>query len=215
MTEATSIFVADDHPLVLRGLLDLISGEPGFKMLGSCEDGMSALASILELKPDIAVLDYNMPQMTGMDILVALRDAKERPRIVLLTAEMPDYQVFEALQEDVDGLVLKSSAAETLLVCLHHVAAGHRWLPEEFVGPAYTREEARREMAAQFRRRLTERERQIVKAALASQSNKEIARQLKIAEGTVKIHLNNVYSKLGIASRTSLGDVLGSYLDLL
>tara|TARA_R100000935_G_scaffold22516_1_gene41434 strand:+ start:6199 stop:6846 length:648 start_codon:yes stop_codon:yes gene_type:complete len=215
MSGSTSVFVADDHPLVLRGLLDLIQSDPKLTMVGSCGDGISALSSLRKIRPDIAVLDNKMPELTGLEVLAALQSDPDRPRVILLTAEISDQHVFEALQMKVDGLVLKSSAPETLIDCLHQVSAGHLWLPEDFVWPANAREEARRRVAMLFKDQLTQRERQIVKLALQGQSNKEIARDLNIAEGTVKIHLNNVYNKLGTTTRASLADVLGTYLDLL
>lgn len=214
-TAPVTVLVADDHPLVLRGLIDLIASDQELVLLGSCAEGEAALRRIHSLKPDIAVLDINMPVMSGLDVLKKARAALLPTRVVLLTAGISDSDIFDAIECGAEGLVLKSEAAETLLVCLHEVGNGRRWLPSDIVSAAVERETIRRERGRLLLKSLTDREREIVKLATHDRSNKEVARELSIAEGTVKIHLNNIYNKLSVSNRASLLKSVREYLDLL
>jgi two-component system, NarL family, nitrate/nitrite response regulator NarL len=211
----TTVLIADDHPLVLRGLAELVSNDLDLELVASCADGDTALRLISELVPDVAIVDYNMPARTGLDILSAIRDGGIRTRMVLLTAGIADAGVYEAVAMGVEGFVLKGEAPETLTRCIREVAAGRKWLPDETVQPAIERESVRRENGDELLHALTSREREVARLAGQNLSNKEIARQLGIAEGTVKIHMVSIYSKLHVASRAALTDMLHQYLDRL
>jgi DNA-binding NarL/FixJ family response regulator len=211
----TTILVADDHPLILRGLSDLIRGDPNLEVLATCTDGLTAFEQIRKYRPAIAVVDQNMPEMSGLDILMETKAAGLPTRVVLLTADIGDADIVSAVFGGVDGLVMKNAAPDTLVDCLREVASGRRWLPSYTVAVAIDRETERRNRACDLFRLLTHREREIVALASRGLSNKEIARSLGIAEGTAKIHLNSIYSKLNVASRASLLAAVGEYLDLL
>lgn len=211
----TTILLADDHPVVLRGLASLIHGNPDLEIVASCTDGLTALAEIQKRRPDIAVVDLKMPGLSGLDILKEVRAATLSTRIVLLTADISDRDIVDSLSTGLDGLVMKNAAPDTLIDCLREVAAARQWLPPDTVGAALCRETERRDRARILFKPLTEREREIVKMASRGLSSKEIARHLDISEGTVKIHLNRVYSKLNVTSRVSLQTKVGEYLELL
>jgi len=201
---AMRVVLADDHPIVLGGLRAVLQAEPGIEIVAAAPDGASALAMIRAHEPSIAVLDINMPQLTGLDVLEALEAEGLATRVVLLTGSASDEQIATAVERGAWGLLLKESALGTLITCLRAVASGQRWLTEELVAPAGRRGAEQRERDVPLERVLTAREYQIARLIAQGLSNKHISRQLSISEGTVKIHLHNVYEKLGSANRTSL-----------
>jgi len=201
---AMRVVLADDHPIVLGGLRAVLQAEPGVEIVAAAPDGASALAMIRAHEPSIAVLDINMPQLTGLDALEALEAEGLATRVVLLTGSVSDEQIAMAVERGAWGLLLKESALGTLITCLQAVASGQRWLPEELVAPAVRRAAERRARDVRLERVLTAREYQIARLIAQGLSNKHISRQLSISEGTVKIHLHNMYEKLGALNRTSL-----------
>jgi len=126
------------------------------------------------------------------------------PRVVVLAGSVSDEQIATAVERGAWGLLLKESAPGTLIACLKTVASGQRWLPEELVAPAIRRAAERRATIGQLERVLTAREYEIARLVARGLSNKHIARALALAEGTVKIHLHNMYEKLRGVNRTSL-----------
>jgi DNA-binding NarL/FixJ family response regulator len=201
---AFRIVLADDHPVVLSGLKGLIQSDARFVVVESCRDGASALEAVRELRPDLAVLDISMPHLTGLQVLEAMLAEGLMTRVVFLTASATDENIATAVELGAHGLVLKEAAADRLLECLAAVAGGSRWLPAEVVDPAIKREGARRAESDRVTGALTARERELVVLATEGLSNKEIARRLGVTEGTVKIHLHNVYQKLGVTNRTAM-----------
>ena len=200
----TTILLADDHPLILRSLADLIGGYPEYALVASVADGEAALDAIRTHAPDLAILDVNMPKLSGIDLLRVVARDNLKTRIVFLTAELASEQVLDALAADVQGIVLKESAPETLIDCLAAVRAGSKWLPEDLVKAALESETRKRESEALFDRTLTPREGEIVRLAATGLVNKSIGRKLGVSEGTVKLHLHNIYRKLGVTNRTEL-----------
>jgi len=198
------VVLADDHPIVLGGLRALLQAEPGVEIVAAASDGATALEMIRAHEPNLAVLDINMPQLTGLDVLEALGADGLSTRVVLLTGSVSDEQIATALERGAWGLLLKENALGTLITCLGVVCSGQRWLPEELVAPAVRRATERRKADVQPERVLTAREYEIARLVAQGLSNKHIARALAISEGTVKIHLHNMYEKLGGANRTSL-----------
>ena len=199
-----TVTLADDHPLVLRGLAELIATRPQFVVVATATDGHAALAAIRQLTPDAAVVDVNMPKLKGLDVLKAAVGERLSTRIVFLTASLNDESILEAVSLGVYGIVLKDSAPESLLDCLDQVVAGGRWLADEFVQTAISRETVRRQSSRGPIEALTTREVEVMRLVTSGLSNKQVARELALSEGTVKIHLHNVYRKLNLGSRTAL-----------
>src|SRR3954447_10015623 len=198
---AVRVVLADDHPIVLDGLQALLRSEPGVEVVAAAPDGAIALELIRTHEPSMAVLDITMPQLTGLEVLEALEADGLATRVVLLTGSATDEQIATAVERSAWGLLLKEHALDTLIQCLKTVAAGQRWLPEELVASAVRRAAERRETVVQLRRVLTAREYEIAGLVAQGLSNKHIARLLKLSEGTVKIHLHNIYEKLGGVDR--------------
>jgi two-component system, NarL family, nitrate/nitrite response regulator NarL len=201
---ALRVVLADDHPIVLGGLRAFLQVEPGVEIVATASDGATALEAIRTHEPHIAVVDITMPRLSGLEVLEALEADGLATRVVLLTGSATDEQIATAVEWGAWGLLLKEHALETLTECLKTVAAGRRWLPEELVAPAVRRAAERRATVGQLERALTAREYEIAGLIAQGLSNKHIARALAISEGTVKIHLHNMYEKLGGVNRTSL-----------
>jgi DNA-binding NarL/FixJ family response regulator len=195
------VLLADDHPIVLGGLRALLRSEPGVEVVAAAPDGAIALELIRAHEPPMAVLDINMPRLSGLDVLEALEQDGLATRVVFLTGTASDEQIATAVERGAWGLLLKEHALDTLIQCLKTVAAGQRWLPGELVASAVRRAAERREKDVQLERVLTAREYEIAGLVAQGLSNKHIARLLKLSEGTVKIHLHNIYEKLGGVDR--------------
>lgn len=198
----TPIILADDHPLVLRGLVDLFSTVRDFQVIGTAADGKAALDLIVEKQPEIAVLDLVMPRLNGLDVLRELILAGVGSRVVFLSALITEEQSIQAVGIGAWGILLKESAPEALIECMRSVRVGKRWLPGNlFEGRSSA---LQRDPLDVLPNTLTTREWEVVNLVAQGLSNKSIARLLNLTEGTIKIHLHNVYAKLDIANRTTL-----------
>lgn len=199
-----SVFLMDDHPVVLRGLAELVGMEADFRIAGATTDGAGAFAMIDRVKPDIAVLDINLPDVSGLALLRRLRGTGLAVRPIFLTATITPAQVSEAVANGIWGILLKESAPDALIDCLRKVAKGQRWLSDEIARMA---DPGWDEDMAPGLSALTPREMEIAGHACRGLSNKLIARELGASEGTVKIHLHNIFQKLRITNRTALAAI--------
>jgi len=193
------ILIADDHPMI-RTAIEVLLHDTGLSIVGSATTGEEALRSIEELKPDILLLDVQMPEGSGMDVLRTVRGDGRRLRVILLTAGIEDSSLMEAQSLRVEGMVLKNSDPAYLIECLDTVRAGRSWIDPEL-----------RERIAKLtdavpaeRPALAPRERELIKCVRQGMRNREIASQLGVTEGTVKVYLHNVFDKLGVKNRTEL-----------
>jgi DNA-binding NarL/FixJ family response regulator len=198
------LVLADDHPIVLNGLAQLFRSEPDFDILALCPDGEQALQAVRLQRPDLLILDLKMPVKDGLTVLRELRGEKDPPRVILLTAALEDAEVLEAVRLGVDGVVLKETAPDVLLRAVRQVHAGGQWLERRAVGDALQRTLDREAEARGVAAVLTPREIEIARMVAGGLRNKEIGKQLHISEGTVKIHLHNIYDKLKIPGRLEL-----------
>jgi DNA-binding NarL/FixJ family response regulator len=206
MTSKTplTVLLADDHPTFLRGLRGLIADYPEFVIVDAVSDGEAALEIIRETKPAIAVLDIAMPKMSGIDVLNALASRNSATRVVLLTASLSDEHLFQAVAANAYGVVLKSSGDKDLIGSLRRVGSGEKVIPNDLLEAAVVRAARRKSRARFFEHLLTAREAEISNLTIRGMSNKAIARELGVAEGTVKLHLYNIFQKLGVSNRTEL-----------
>jgi len=200
MSRCISLVVADDHPIVLEGVVGVLRMHRDLNIVAVCSEGLGAARAIREFRPDVAVLDVSMPGMSGIDILSTIVEHCYETKVIFLTAGMSDKQLLTAIAQRACGLILKDEAADNIVKCVREVAAGRKWIPTNIVEAALEREEGRRDLID----KLTVRERQITSLISEGVSNKAIGRQLNLTEGTVKIHLHNIYSKLEIQNRTAL-----------
>ncbi|MDQ6800592.1 MAG: response regulator transcription factor [Acidobacteriota bacterium] len=197
------IVLADDHRIILEGLEQLFRREQDFEVIGTATNGEDALAVVRAKRPDVLVLDINMPKGNGLWVLKNVHTEKLKTRVVLLTATLDDDEVLEAMQSGVSGLVLKEAAAVNLVDTVRRVQRGERALEPMLVSRALDRL-SQREEARKIVEVLSKRETEIVKMVASGLRNKEIALKLSIGEGTVKTHLHTIYEKLGVHGRVEL-----------
>lgn len=198
------ILLADDHRMVLEGLRALFDLEDDLEVVATCTDGAQILRTLEDVEVDVVVFDQRMPQLTGLEFLADLERSGSDVRTILLAASLSDDEVLRALQLGVQGIVLKENAAEAIRDCLRRVHAGERWWPPELMQRALDtalRHEADRQTLSEG---LTAREMEIVRHVAGGASNKRIAHQLSISEGTVKTHLYSIFKKVGVANRVQL-----------
>jgi two-component system, NarL family, nitrate/nitrite response regulator NarL len=197
------LVLADDHRIILEGLEQLFSRWEEFQVVATATNGEDALKAVRQHKPDILVLDVQMPGRDGLSVLKQIHTEKLPTRVILLTATLDEDGVLDAMQSGVSGLVLKESAAVLLVQTVKRVMRGERALEPALVSSALDRL-SQREDARQVTEVLSKRETEIVKMVAAGLRNKEIADRLSIGEGTVKSHLHSIYEKLGVHGRVEL-----------
>jgi two-component system nitrate/nitrite response regulator NarP len=196
------VLVADDDPLTLAGI-ELLLGASNFKVVATAASGKEVLDSLASTRPEILILDIRMPERSGLDVLRTLRGRGDMRPIVLLTGSIDDQNAKEAIDLGVNGLVIKASAPRDLPACLDTVMKGRRWFDQEVMQRAMDFAQA---PAAEQNPldQLSPRERGIALLVQRGLRNREIADELGLTEGTVKVHLHKIFEKLDIRSRTDL-----------
>ena len=199
------IVLADDHSIVREGLRLILSTDRDLTVVGQASDGEDAIKAVRTLKPDILLLDVDMPRLTGLEALKSLSDSDADVKCILLTASIENKQIVEALQNGARGVIRKETPPRILLQCIHSVHEGQYWLGQnafsdlvkglQSIGPTPPD-------AAKFG--LTGRELKVIAAILEGDTNKAVAERLAISEQTVKNHLTNIFNKLGVSSRVEL-----------
>jgi len=194
------VVIADDHPIVLAGLTQLFRQQAGMRVVATCVNGLEALDAVRAQRPDILLLDLNMPKLDGLRVLRALAAERIVVTTIVLTAEADAADVDAARAAGARGIVLKELSAHHVIDCARRAHAGAEWV--EFLGRA-------RDAAPQHSTRddslgLTPRETELATLVASGLKNRDAADRLGISEGTAKIHLYNVYKKLGVANRVEL-----------
>ena len=196
--------LADDHPVVLQGLQRLFEAQHDFNVVACCGGGDGALESVRNARPDVLVLDLRMPGRSGLDVLRAMAAEKLPCRTVLLTAAITDSDLVEAVRLGVNGIIMKESPPDALVECVRRVARGEQAIERDTLAKAFGRVLRREAATREVGHTLTPREIEIVQMVAHGLRNRAIAERLAISEGTVKIHLHNIYEKLGIDGRLEL-----------
>jgi len=201
MNESCRVLIVDDHPLFRRGLVQLLRTIPAFVLVGEAASGAEGLALARELRPDLILLDLNMRDGDGLDMLRGLRTARSEARVVMVTVSDSGEDVVAALRGGAEGYLLKDMEPEAMLEALQAVAAGRVVIPPQLnhLLAAALRGESRPQSAGAAG--LTEQELRILEKIAAGLSNKQIGRELDIAEGTVKVHVKHILRKLELRSR--------------
>ena len=193
------ILLVDDHPMMRKGVVQLLEFEDDLEVVGEAGSGEEALRMAAELEPDMILLDLNMKGMTGLDTLRAMRENGEDARIVVFTVSDDRNDVINVLCAGADGYLLKDMEPERLLEHIRQAATG-----QLTISPQLTQvlaQALRGDDRPKGIQELTDRERQILRQLAHGYSNKMIARKLDITEGTVKVHVKRVLNKLGMRSR--------------
>lgn len=204
MIEVIEVIVADDQTLVRRGIRSLLELSGEFAVIAEASDGDEALSAVRARRPDVLLLDVRMPKKTGLEVLEALRALDAPPPAILLTTFDDDAVVIRGIELGARGFLLKDVTLEQLTGAIRAVAAGGT-----LYSPAVT-ERVLRGLArvptsfeaAALPEPLTRREREVLRLMAAGASNKEIARALHAADGTIKNHASAIFAKLGVRDRT-------------
>lgn len=204
-SNTVQILIADDHALFRQGLRKLLEEEKGFQVVGEAADGVEAVKLVKALRPDILLLDIQMPLRSGLEALRDLESSASPLRTIVLAAVIENRQIVEALQLGARGIVLKESALEVLFRCIRVVVNGRYWIDRKEVADILrVMRELQPAHSAPTTFGLTQREIQIVARISAGYSNKDIAGEFSISERTVKHHLTNIFDKVGVSSRLEL-----------
>jgi two-component system nitrate/nitrite response regulator NarL len=199
-----SVVIADRHHVVLLGFTKLLGLESGFQIVATCSDGTSCIEAIRHLRPDIAIVDISMPDLTGLEILSIANSENLPTRLVFFTDSIEDRELVMSAAEGAYGVIPRDVTPDSLVQSLRQVADGQRllWLPAS--DKAEAQERGHIAITENVLSVLTGRERQIMGLVSEGLSNKEIGRRLNIADGTIKVHLHHVFQKLEISNRTVL-----------
>lgn len=195
------IVLADDHRIILEGLEQLFRRESDFEVMATCTDGVAALEAVEKHRPDVLVLDVDMPRMDGLTVLREIHERQIKVKVVLLTATVGDADVLEAMQLGAWGLVLKEAASVRLVQSVRSVHRGERALDQSLVSRALEKVVRKGDGKQAL---LSPRETDVVRMVAAGLRNKEIAHRLSISEGTVKSYLHTIYEKLQVHGRVEL-----------
>lgn len=198
-----NIVLADDHIVVRKGLIALLSTEPDLNIIGEAENGIEALELVSKLKPDVLLLDLMMPLMNGLEVTRSINRRPGQTRVVILTMHSNDAYVTEALRCGAMGFILKEASPDELIKGIREVAAGNKYLGSSLYPIAESEidgDAAPPEKTAS----LTKREEQILQMAARGLSNQEIADKLRISQRTVETHRNNLMHKLDLHSQIQL-----------
>lgn len=199
-----TLVLADDHPLVLDGLANLFRMEKGLEVLSCCNDGTQAMHEIRRLKPDVAVLDIRMPGTSGLELARTIRDEVLPTKVVLFTAALEEQELIDAVSIGVQGIVVKEMAPQLLVQCIRKVHAGEQWIEKKTSRLVLEKMLKRQSEAKEVSATLTPREIDLVRMVSSGLRNREIGEKLCISEGTVKVHLHNIYEKLKVDGRMAL-----------
>jgi len=193
MSQPVRILVVDDHPLFRSGVASLLGTQPDMQLVAEASDGHEAVAMFRAHRPDVTLMDLQMPRMDGVEAIEAIRADFPNARIVILTTYRGDVQALRALKVGAAGYLLKSLLHKELVETIRTVHAGKRVIPPEIAA----------EIAGHAgEEQLTEREMEVLRCVASGKSNKRVADQLDISEETVKGHLRRILAKLSATDRT-------------
>ncbi len=217
-TQLIRVLIADSQPIVLEGLRSVLSQYPHIQVVGEALDGVEAIDKVVQLEPDVVLLDLRLPRVDGLTVLRSVQTRVARTKVLLFaTAENKDDFV-EAMKLGCSGILLKETATALIEKSIQRVSAGEIWLdstttaavirhfasPKEFPAAHSAASTSSNGKPTRERAQLSQREREIIVLIAQGYKNKEIAEKMFITEQTVKNHLHNVFDKLGVSDRLEL-----------
>jgi DNA-binding NarL/FixJ family response regulator len=193
MSDQIRVFSVDDHPLLREGIAALVNNQPDMTLIAEASTGTEALERFKQHLPDVTLMDLRLPDMSGIDILIAIRTEFPEARIIMLTTFEGDVEIHRALQAGARGYVLKNMPPSQLLDVIRQVHAGKKRIPPEIAS------QLAEHMSDES---LTEREVEVLRQVADGNRNRDIAKNLFISEETVKVHIKHIMEKLGATDRT-------------
>ena len=201
MSDAATLMIVDDHPLLRKGLRQLIELEDDLELVAEASNGQDALKLVEEDEPDLIILDLNMQGMDGIETLKAMRAQGVSSRIVMLTVSDHDEDVVAAITNGADGFLLKDMEPEEIIEKVRQAALGKMVISDRLAEVLASALRKTQKHSANVLDTLTSRELEILKLIAKGMSNKLIARELDISDGTVKVHVKHVLKKMNLRSR--------------
>ncbi len=198
MAERIRLMLVEDHQVVRQGLVALLSADVGLEVVGAVGDGAAAVAMYRQLKPDVTLMDLQMPKQGGVETIRQIRGEFPEARLIVLTTYDGDEDIYRALQAGARAYLLKGMPLEELVATIKTVHGGKLHIPSSVA------EKLAQRVSGQ---ELTARELGVLERIVAGRANKEIAADLFISEATVKTHINSLLGKLGVADRTHAATV--------
>ena len=193
MSNPIRVFSVDDHPLLLEGIAALVNSQTDMTLVAEASNGAEAIQIFKQQQPDVTLLDLRLPDMSGIDVLIAIRSEFAEARIIMLTTFEGDVEIQRALKAGARGYLLKNMPPSELLDVIRQVHAGKKRIPPEIASQLLEH------MSDQV---LTEREIEVLREVANGNRNREIARRLSISEETVKVHIKHIMEKLDASDRT-------------
>ena len=194
----TKVLLVDDHPMI-GAALEMLLRNSDYELAGRARTAAEANKQISTIKPDLLLLDVHLPDASGLDVLRRLSRARFKPKVILITAGMDEAQLLTAAELNPQGMVLKTSDPGLLLECMDAVTAGRSW-----VDPEIAERTRQAEAKAASAPPLTRRERELIELVRQGLRNRDIAAELGVTEGTVKVYLHAIFDKLQVENRTEL-----------
>ena len=190
---AITILCVDDHPMIREGIGNMLDGEPDLRLVATATNGREALQQYAEYRPDVTLMDLRLPDCHGVEVIRQLRSTHAQAKIIALTTYSGDVQALQALRAGARGYLLKSALRTELLTTIRAVQAGERHISHEVatnISEHLTTEP------------LSEREVEVLRAVSTGRSNKAVAVYFRLSEETIRVHLKNIFVKLGASDRT-------------
>lgn len=193
------LVVVDDHALFRRGLVGLLEEMPGFQVVGQAGDGQQAVPMIEQLRPDLVLLDLNMPVMDGIATLHALKERRDAPRVLMLTISQDDTDLLDAIRAGADGYLLKNTEPEELRRAILRVVDGLGAISPEVTAPVLRALSRFSDQTPALV--LSDRELDVLRCMVDGQTTTQMAASLYISENTVKTHVRHIFEKLEVSNR--------------
>ena len=198
---AVSVMIADDHSMIREGIKQLLELEGEFKVIAEAADGIDCLTKLEMVKPDILLLDINMPTMNGLEVLQKMKDKKIKVKVLVLTVHNEVEYLLKAVDIGVNGYLLKDSESAELKKAILAVVGGENYIQPSLI-PVLNAKMIDRDNDSVKIESLTKRELEVLKNLSYGMYNKEIAEKLDISERTVKNHISNIFKKIEVTDRT-------------
>lgn len=198
---AIKIMIADDHSMIREGLKNLLELDGDIQVIAEAVDGEDCLNKLQVVKPDVLLLDINMPKKNGLEVLKSLKSKKSKLKVLVLTVHNEIEYLMKAVDIGVNGYVLKDSESAELKKAIFTVVEGETYIQPSLI-PALNAKMIETNKDAEKIKSLTKRELDVLKLLAVGMYNKEVGKRLEISERTVKNHVSNIFKKLGVTDRT-------------